>query len=166
VRVIVSGNTSTSPIKKSPYVHQAAAAEGTTSDRPQRAVKTSDRHTKTGERKRGEKSQQEQPRETRDGTTADQRKTVQNSAEAKKMYLAIMSKQAEVLLSRFVQVLIRLSTPLFSRGIQSTPTIRGSTRPASRDNSSEKPRSRSVNAQLSSLPLRQRHQGQGESTWQ
>jgi hypothetical protein len=77
-----------------------------------------------------------------------------------------MSKQAEVLLSRFVLVLIRLSTPLFSRGIQSTPTIRGSTRPASRDNSSEKPRSRSVNAQLSSLPLRQRHQGQGDSTWQ
>jgi hypothetical protein len=117
-----------------------AAAEGTTSDHPQRAVKTSDRHAKPGERKRGEKSQQERQRETRDGTTADQRKTVQNSAEAKKMYLAIMSKQAEVLLSRFVLVLIRLSTPLFSRGIQSTPTIRGSTRPARRNNSSETPK--------------------------
>ena len=85
-----------------------AAAEGTTSDQPQRAVKTSDRHAKTGERKRGEKSQQEQQRETRDGTTADQHKTVQTSAEAKKKYLAIMSKLAEELLSRFVQVLLRL----------------------------------------------------------
>jgi hypothetical protein len=63
---------------------------------------------KTGERRRGEKRQQEQQRETRDGTTADQHKTVQTSAEAKKKYLAIMSKPAEELLSRFVQVLLRL----------------------------------------------------------
>ena len=59
-----------------------AAAEGTTRDQPQRAEKTSDRHAKPGERKRGEKSQPERQRETRHGTTTDQRTTVKNSAAA------------------------------------------------------------------------------------
>ncbi len=90
---IESGTTSTSPIKQPNAIRAAAATRSQATDGIEQEKRA------TGHDERGE----EEGREKTAGATkrnkgrdqADRHKTVQNSAEAKKQYLVIMSKPAE-----------------------------------------------------------------------
>jgi hypothetical protein len=76
-RVIASGSTSFTATKKTPYVHQAPQQPwGPHATNPREQKRRATEHATQGERKRGEKSQQQRPRVTGHATTTEQRTTI------------------------------------------------------------------------------------------